>query len=83
MKRLLTTLTLALVASAHAADLKLILKDEASTIRKGELKTTPIVKSWAVPAEGVKATQKVKRLSTTITPILDRMEKTINSHLAV
>lgn len=79
MKRLLTTLTLALVASAHAADLKLILKDEASTIRKGELKTTAIVKSWAVPAEGVKATQKVKRLSTTITPILDRMEKDINA----
>ncbi|OOV14055.1 VanW family protein [Deinococcus sp. LM3] len=82
MKRLLTTLTLALVASAHAADFKLILKDEASTIRKGELKTTPIVKSWAVPAASVKATRKVKRLSTTITPILDRMEQTINARNA-
>ncbi|MDK2013319.1 MULTISPECIES: VanW family protein [unclassified Deinococcus] len=79
MKRLLTILTLALVASAHAAEFKLILKDEASTIRKGELKTTPIVKSWNVPAASVQATRKVKRLSTTITPILDRMEKTINA----
>nr|WP_255677078.1 VanW family protein [Deinococcus sp. 23YEL01] len=71
-----------MVATAHAADFKLILKDEASTIRKGELKTTPIVKSWAVPAASVKATRKVKRLSTTITPILDRMEKTINARNA-
>ena len=82
MKRLLTTLTLALVASAHAAEFKLILKDESSVIRKGELKTTSIVKSWNVPAASVQATRKAKRLSTTITPILDRMEKTINARKA-
>lgn len=81
MKRLaLPLLTLTLVTSAHAqGSFKLILTTSEKSIRKGEVREQSIVKSWTLPAQGVKATRKVGRLSTTLTPLLDRMEKSVNA----
>ncbi|GGR70843.1 hypothetical protein GCM10008959_35710 [Deinococcus seoulensis] len=84
-RALLSLLTLSLAASAHAQDgpsdrpFKLIFRTTEPRIQKGELHQDPIIKSWVIPAEGIAASRKYDKLSTTFTPILDRIEQTLNA----
>ncbi|MBZ9751210.1 VanW family protein [Deinococcus sp. HMF7604] len=83
MKRLLSPLvTLALLGSAHAQQpFKLILTATEPQIRKGEVKEERILKSWALPAAGVKASKKYSKVSSTFTPVLDKIEKTLKARV--
>ncbi|MFC4424752.1 VanW family protein [Deinococcus navajonensis] len=91
MKRMfpaLLTLSLGVAASAHAASsqtqpFKLILKSSEQKIQKGEVTTHPIVKSWVVPAAGVKASRKYGKFSSTLTPLLNRIETQVNARKPV
>lgn len=82
---LLPLLTLSLAAPAQAAQsgksepFKLILKTSERKIQKGTVTRHPIVKSWTVPAAGIEASKKHRKLSTTLVPLLNRIEKQVNA----
>lgn len=63
------------LAQAH----KLIVTTTEYTIQKGELKKQPIVKSWALPDDGVQASKKHDKISTLLTPALDKAIDQINA----
>ena len=83
MTRLSFLLTLCLcgAASAQATDapFKLILRATEQKIQKGEVSTAEIVKSWKLPAAGVAASKKHSKISTTLSPVLDKMFDQINA----
>ncbi|GGK28671.1 hypothetical protein GCM10008955_22990 [Deinococcus malanensis] len=82
---MLPLLTLALAVPAQAAQsgksqpFKLILKTSEQKIQKGRVTEHPIVKSWTVPAAGIAASKKHRKLSTTLVPLLNRIEKQVNA----
>ncbi|WP_019009187.1 VanW family protein [Deinococcus aquatilis] len=78
---LLLTLCLCGAASAQATDapFKLILRATEQKIQKGEVSTAEIVKSWKLPAAGVAASKKHSKISTTLSPVLDKMFDQINA----
>ncbi|WP_221089654.1 VanW family protein [Deinococcus aquaedulcis] len=78
-RMLLPLLTLALAGGAQAQTFKLVFKTTEASIRKGEVRQQAIVKSWALPAAGVKASKKYNKVSSTFTPILNKIEKTLNA----
>lgn len=81
---LLPLLTLTLAASAQAqTPFKLILRASEQKIQKGEITTHPVVKSWTLPAAAVKTSRKVGRVSTTLTPLIDSIEKSVNARRPV
>ncbi|THF67639.1 vancomycin resistance protein [Deinococcus sp. Arct2-2] len=84
MTRLSFFLSLGLCASASAqaaadAPFKLILRATEQRIQKGEVKNASIVKSWKLPAAGVAASKKNGKVSTTLSPVLDKMFDQINA----
>lgn len=95
MKRfLLPLLTLSLASGAHAqttsvqstsaqTPFKLILRASEQKIQKGEVTKHAVVKSWTLPAAGIKASKKASKVSTTLTPVLSQIEKAVNSRRPV
>ncbi|WP_295815420.1 VanW family protein [uncultured Deinococcus sp.] len=81
---LLPLLTLSLVTAAHAqSPFKLVLTASEQKIRKGEVTTHAFTKSWTLPAAGVKASRAHGKVSTTLSPVLAQIEKTVNARKPV
>lgn len=74
-------LALVVSASGHAGaqGLTLTLQDPVHKIQKGKLTRHTLKKSWPLPASGVAASRKYKKISTTLTPTLDRIERQVNA----
>lgn len=81
MKRLLPLLTLVLAATAHAEaePFKLILRAQEQKIQKGELSTHAFVKSWPLPGGGVARSRQYGKVSSTLEPALDHIERAVNA----
>ncbi|THF85882.1 vancomycin resistance protein [Deinococcus sp. KSM4-11] len=81
MKRLLLSLlTCSLVSAAHGqAPFKLILTASEHKIQKGEVTTATIVKSWVLPAAGIRVSRKFGKVSSTLTPVLAQIAKAVNA----
>lgn len=81
MKRmLLPLLTLTLAANAQAqTPFKLVLQASEQKIQKGKVTKHAITKTWALPAAGIAASKKHNKISSTLTPVLDKIEKDVNA----
>ncbi|GHF47828.1 vancomycin resistance protein YoaR [Deinococcus metalli] len=81
MKRsLLALLTVPLLGAAHAqTPFKLILSASEHTLQKGDVKVRAFTKSWTLPAAGVKASKAHGKVSSTLTPVLSRIERAVNA----
>ncbi|MFD2608497.1 VanW family protein [Deinococcus taklimakanensis] len=80
----LALLTLGLGAQAHAETpahpgFRLTLHSSEQKIAKGKVSTHPVTKVWAVPAAGVAASRKHGKFSSTLGPLLDRIEAQVNA----
>jgi vancomycin resistance protein YoaR len=82
----LAALAVGLTASAHAQSsgatsepFKLILVDQQHKIHAGELTTHTFAKSWPLPAAGIARSREYHKLSTTLTPTLDDIERQVNA----
>ena len=60
---------------APAQDLQLTFKGELKKIDDGQLVTAPVTKSWTLPAKWVARSREYNKLSSYLTPYLDRVEK--------
>jgi len=60
---------------ALAQDLQLTFKGELKKIDDGQLVTAPVTKSWTLPAKWVARSREYNKLSSYLTPYLDRVEK--------
>lgn len=81
MSRLLwPLLTLTLAASAQAqAPFKLILQSSEQKIAKGAVSKHAISKSWTLPAAAVAASKKHAKISSTLTPTLEKIAGEVNA----
>lgn len=83
MKRLLLSALLALPGAAQAAqpapapaqNLQLTFSGELKKIDGGQLVTSPVTRNWTLPAKWVARSREYGKLSTYLTPYLDRVEK--------
>lgn len=79
MKYLLTFLSLGMFSAAQAEPFKLILHSSEQKIQKGELSTHEFQKSWVLPQDGIERSKEYGKVSTWLTPALDRIEAEVNA----